>query len=117
MNRALIQKGIGVALIVSGLVLLALKISSMSEAQQSWDSWASPESGTMWFIGSLVLELLFLISRFSLGYFTYLGKHVGPWFFYPLAVLTAVSGVTGIVLVAAVLVLRFWQGGVHAAKT
>ena len=117
MNRALIQKGIGAALILSGLVLLALKISSTSEAQQSWDSWASPESGGMLFVGVLALELAFLVSRFTLGYFVYQSKNMGPWLFYPLAILTAVSGLSGIVLVAAVLALRFWQGGVHAAKT
>ncbi|MBE7215957.1 hypothetical protein MK852_16185 [Shewanella benthica] len=117
MNRALIQKGIGSALILSGLVLLVLKVSSISDSHQTWDSWASPENGTMWFIGVLVLELVFLASRFILGYFVYLSKNMRPWLIYPLAVLTAVSGLSGIVLVAAVLVLRFWQGGVHTSKT
>jgi len=117
MNRLFIQKGIGAALIFSGLALLVLKVSSIPGAQQSWDSWASPENGTMWFVGVVALELTFLVSRFALGYFVYLGKSTGPWLFYPLAALTAVSGLSGIVLVAAVLVLRFWQGGVHAVKT
>ncbi len=117
MSRALIQKGIGGALMLSGLVLLALKVSSISETQQGWDAWASPGSGTLWFIGVLAVELIFLISRFTLGYFVCQSKNIGPWLFYPLAMLTAISGLAGIVLVAAVLALRFWQGGVHAAKT
>ncbi|ADZ90926.1 hypothetical protein [Marinomonas mediterranea] len=117
MNRVLIQKGIGAALILSGVALLVLKISSASEAQQSWDFWASPESGGMLFVGAVALELVFLVSRFTLGYFVYQCKNMGPWLFYPLALLTSVSGLSGIVLVAAVLALRFWQGRVHASKT
>jgi len=117
MNRALIQKGIGGALVLSGVVLFVLKVSSTSEARQGWDSWASPESGVMWFVGVLALEVAFLVSRFVLGYFVFQSKNMGPWLFYPLAILNAVSGLSGIVLVAAVLVIRFWQGGVHAVKT
>jgi hypothetical protein len=67
--------------------------------------------------GVLAVELALLVSRFTLGYFVYKNANMGPWLFYPLAILTAVSGLSGIVLVAAVLALRFWQGGVHAAKT
>jgi hypothetical protein len=117
MNRASIEKGIGAALILSGLVLLILKVSSISQAQQSWDNWASPESGAMWFIGAVVAELTFLAARFTLGYFVYQSKISRAWLFYPLAVLTAVSGLSGIILVAAALALRFLQGEAHAAKT
>ncbi|WP_157035570.1 hypothetical protein [Marinobacter psychrophilus] len=117
MNRAMIQKGIGGVLILIGLVLLVLKVSSISETQQGWETWASPGNGALWFTGVLAVELTFLISRFTLGYFVYQSKNIGPWLFYPLAILTTISGLSGIILVTAVLALRFWQGGVHAAKT
>jgi small-conductance mechanosensitive channel len=117
MNRALLQKGIGLALILSGVILLALKIMSLPEAKESWDAWASPNSGTLLFIGALVAESLFLVARFFLGYFHLKSKYLGPRVFYPLVVLVALSGLSGIILVVASVALRFGQGQVYAAKT
>ncbi len=117
MNRALVQKGIGLALVLSGVVLLALKITSLSDAKESWDAWASPNSGTLLFVGVLAAELLFLASRFFLGYVHLKNKHLGPWSFYPLVVFVALSGLSGIILGVASLAIRFWQGQGHAAKT
>lgn len=111
------QKIIGGTLIFSGVVLLILQVISFSEARESWGVWASPESGAMWFAGALVLELVFLLSRFALGYLVFLNGRITPWLFYPLGALTAVSGLSGIVLVLAALALRFWQGGAYVAKT
>ncbi|HEY7886071.1 MAG TPA: hypothetical protein VIC08_14095 [Cellvibrionaceae bacterium] len=116
MSRALTYKIIGAALILSGLILLVLKASNISAAQQSWDSWASPESGTLWFVGALAVELAFLGARFALGYFVYLRKSVRPVLFYPLVVLTALSGLSGALLAAPVLIFRFWNGGLPEAK-
>jgi len=117
MNRAIIKKGIGIALIISGLILLALKVSSLGEAREGWNAWASPDSGFLWFLGALTLELVLLGCRLMLGYLLYSGKNISTWSFYPLAVLTAVSGLSGIILVIATLVMRFWPGGSHAAET
>ena len=117
MNRALIQKVIGLALVLSGVVLLALKITNIPDAKESWDAWASPNSGTFLFIGVLAAELLFLAARFFLGYIHFKSKHLGPWSFYPLVVFVALSGLSGIILGAASIAIRFWQGQGHAAKT
>ena len=117
MNRALIQRGLGVALILSGLVLLVLKVLSIPEARQSWDSWAAPDSGTALFIGALAFESVLLAGRFALGYCIYSNKHLGPWLFYALAVLVAISGVTGIILAAACIAIRLSSNPGHAVKT
>ncbi len=114
MNRVLVQRGIGVALILSGLVLLTLKIISIPESIETANSWAAPESGTAWFIGFLLIELLLLAARFALGYLVYVNQQISPWFFYPSAVLIGVSGLSGIILAASVIVLRFLQGRTHA---
>jgi hypothetical protein len=117
MNRELIQKLIGGALVLSGVVLLVLKVLSISEARESWAAWASPEGGMIWFIGALVLELVFLLARFILGYLVFLNGRIKPWLFYPLAAITALSGLSGAALVLAALALRWWRGGSYAAKT
>jgi small-conductance mechanosensitive channel len=117
MNRALVQKLIGLALILSGVVLLALKITSIPEAKENWGAWASQSSGTFLFIGVLAAELLFLAARFLLGYVCLTGKWLGPRGFYPLIVLVALSGLSGIILGVASLAIRFWQGQGYAAKT
>ncbi|WP_147336800.1 hypothetical protein [Pseudomonas abyssi] len=117
MNLALVQKGIGLALVLSGAVLLALKITSIPETKESWDAWASPNSGTFLFIGALAAELLFLAARFFLGYVHLKSKHLGPWGFYPLIVFVALSGLSGIILGVASLAIRIWQGQGYAAKT
>lgn len=117
MNRALAQKGIGLALVLSGVVLLALKITSIPEAKESWDALASPNNGTFLFIGALAAELLLIGARFFLGYVHLMGKHLNPWSFYPLVVFVALSGLSGIILGVASLAIRFWQGQGHAAKT
>ena len=117
MNRVLIHRSVGAALILSGLIIFVLKALSFSDAQKNWDFWASPDSGAIWFVGIVILETVFLVSRITLGYLVYLRKNIGTSLFYPLAVITSVSGLSGILLVVVVLVLRFLQGGVHAAKT
>lgn len=117
MNRAKIKKGIGVALIISGLILLVLKVSRLGEALEGWNAWASPDSGFLWFLGALTLELVLLGCRLMLGYLLYSGKSISAWSFYPLAVLTAVNGLSGIILVIATLIMRFWPRGSHAAET
>lgn len=117
MNRELIQQVIGGALVLSGVMLLILKVLSISEAREGWAAWASPESGTMWFIGALVLELVFLSVRFLLGYLLFLNGRIKPWVFYPLAAITALSGLSGAVLVLAALAVRWWRGGSYAEKT
>lgn len=76
MNRELIQKLIGGALVLSGVVLLVLKVLSISEARESWAAWASPESGMIWLVGALVLELVFLLARFILGYLVFLSGRI-----------------------------------------
>ena len=110
------QKLIGGALVVSGVVLLVLKVLSIPETRQSWAAWAQPESGLMLFVGSLLIELIFLISRFALGYLLFLNRRIRPWFFYPLAAITALSGLSGVVLVIAVLALRLWPRGSYVAE-
>ena len=117
MNRAFVKKGIGLALVLSGAVLLALKITSLPEAKESWSAWASPNTGTFLFIGVLATELLFLAARFFLGYVHLKSKDLGPWGFYPLVVFVALSGMSGIILGVASLVIRFCQGQGHAEKT
>lgn len=117
MDRALIQKGLGIALILSGLVLLVLKLLSVPEAQQSWDTWAAPDSGTSLFIVALVAESVLLAARFALGFFVYLNIQLGPWLFYTLAVLVAISSITGIILVLVCVLFRFLQGQDHAKET
>ncbi|MBB3170214.1 hypothetical protein [Simiduia aestuariiviva] len=102
---------------ISVLILLALKLSSLPEARQVADSWAYPESGTLWFLGGLAVELMLLVARFILGYFVYIGRHASPWVFYPLVVLVAVSGFSGLALSVAALALRLWQGAHCAVKT
>jgi small-conductance mechanosensitive channel len=117
MNRALAQKVIGLALVLSGVVLLVLQITSIPEAKKNWEAWASPSSGTFFFIEVLAAELLFLAARFFLGYVHLTGKHLAPRSFYPLVVFVALSGLSGAVLGVASLAIRFWQGQGHAAKT
>ena len=117
MNRTLAQKVIGLALVLSGLVLLALKITSIPEAKENLDAWAYPGSGTLLFIGVLATELLLLSARFFLGYVHLTGRHLGPWSFYPLVVFIALSGLSGIILGAASVAIRFWQGQGQVAKT
>ena len=109
MNRTLVHKVIGQALILSGAVLLALKIMNISEAKESWDAWASPTSGTVFFIGALTAELLFLAARFFLGYVHLKNKDLGPWVFYPLLLFVLLSGLSGIILALASLAILFWQ--------
>lgn len=116
MNRELIQQLIGGALLLSGFVLLVLKVLSIPEARESWAAWASPESGTMWFIGTLFLELIFILSRFVLGYLVFLNRRIRPWLFYPHAAITAVSGLSGMALVLAALALRWWPGSSYATE-
>ncbi|SER23251.1 hypothetical protein SAMN05421690_101378 [Nitrosomonas sp. Nm51] len=113
----MIKKGIGVALIISGLILLVLKVLNLGEARESWNAWASPDSGFLWLLGALTLELVLLSCRLMLGYLLYRGKNISVWSFYPLAVLTALSGLSGIVLVIATLIMRFWPRGSHAVET
>lgn len=117
MNRKLIQNLIGGALVLSGIVLLILKVLSISEAREGWAAWAAPESGTVWFIGALVLELVFLLARFLLGYLVFLSGRINPWAFYPLSVITSLSGPSGAALVLAALAVRWWRGGSYLAKT
>lgn len=116
MNRELIQRLIGGALVLSGVVLFVLKVLSIPEARESWAAWASPESGMMWFVGALFLDLIFLLSRLALGYLVFLDRRIRPWLFYPLAAITAISGLSGLALVLAAVVLRWWPGGSYAAK-
>lgn len=116
MNRELIQQLIGGALVVSGFVLLVLKVLSISEIRESWDAWASPEIGTIWFIGALVLELVFLLARLLLGYLVFLNGRIKPWLFYSLAALTALSGLSGAALVLSALALSWWRGSSYAEK-
>lgn len=111
------QKGVGLALILSGVMLLALKIMSLPEAKESWNAWADPSSGTSLLIVMLLAESLFLAARFFLGYILFKSMHLQSWAFYPLVVLLALSGLSGIVLGVACLAIRFWQGQGHAAKT
>lgn len=117
MNRKLVQKGIGLALVLSGVVLLALKITSIPVAKESWGAWASPSSGTFFFIGALTAESLLLAARFFLGYVHLKGKQLGPLGFYPLVVFVALSGVSGVILGLASLATRFWRGQSQAPKT
>ena len=117
MSRAFIQKGIGLALIISGVVLLILKSMSLPEAKAGWDAWASPGSGTALFAGAFAAELLLIAAQFYLGYLNFRNRCLSPWGFYPLTMLVAVSGVQGIVLAAACLAIRLWPGQGHAAKT
>ena len=117
MNRRLVKKGVGLALVLSGVVLLALKITSIPVAKESWDAWASPSSGTSFFIGALTAESLLLAARFFLGYVHLKGKQLGPLGFYPLVVFVALSGVSGVILGLASLATRFWRGQSHAPKT
>ncbi len=111
------QKFIGGALVVSGVVLSVLAVLSIPETRQSWASWAQPEGGVMWFVGALFLELIFLLSRFVLGYLLFLNRRIRPWLFYPLAGITALSGLSGVVLVLAVLALRWWPRGSYVAES
>jgi len=113
----MIKKGIGVALIISGLILLVLKVLNLGEAREGWNAWASPDSGFLWFLGALTFELVLLGCRLMLGYLLYSGKNISVWSFYPLAVLTALSGLSGIVLVITTLIMRFWPRGSHASET
>lgn len=117
MSRARIQEGTGLLLILSGIVILILNIMSISEAKESWDAWAYPNSGTYLFIGAMVAEVIFLSSRFFLGYAHFKSKQLGPWVFYPLVVLVALSGLSGIVLGVACLSIRFWQRQSYAPNT
>lgn len=101
---------------VSGVVLLVLKVLSIPEARQSWAVWAQPESGMMWFVGASLLELIFLLSRFVLGYLLFLNRSIRAWLFYPLAAITALSGISGVALVLAALALRWWSRGSYATE-
>lgn len=98
-------------------MLLVLKVLSIPEARQGWDSWAAPDSGTALFIGALTFESVLLAGRFTLGYCIYSNKHLGPWLFYALAVLVAISSVTGIILAAACIAVRLSSNQGHAVKT
>lgn len=118
MNRGLIEKGIGLALVLSGIIILVLKAISIPEAKEGWSSFASPNDGTALLAGVLVIELLFLAARFFLGYIHFQNKHLRPWVFYPIVVIVAISGLSGIILAIGCLASRLWQGqGHHVAKT
>lgn len=58
----------------------------------------------------LTAELFLLAARFFLGYVHFKCKDLGPWAFYPLLVVVALSGRSGIVLAVASLAIRFWKG-------
>ena len=108
MNRLLIGKVVGACLVLSSLLLLVLKAASIPEARQSWAAFAEPNSGTIFFVVAVTLELLLLAARFTLGYFTYLNKKLSLWLFFPLLLLVALNDLSGIVLASACLILRFW---------
>jgi hypothetical protein len=65
----------------------------------------------------LFAESVLLAARFTLGYFIYSNKQLGPWLFYALAVLVAISSFTGIILAIACLVVRFLPGQDSAKET
>jgi len=111
------QKGVGVALIASGILLLILKLSDLPEARESWEAWASPKSGAPWFVGALAVEAVLLASRIALGYFVYLGRAIRPWAFFLLVLLTAANGLSGIALAIAALALQYWPRSAHEAET
>ncbi len=111
------QKGVGVALIASGILLLILKLSNVPEARESWEAWASPQSGMPWFVGILAVEAVLLASRIALGYFVYLGKAIRPWAFFLMAFLTAANGLSGLALAVAALALQYWPARAHEAET
>lgn len=106
MSRLIIRKGIGLTLIASSIVILVLKLSNISQARDSINAWALPEDSALIFIAVLIFELVMLVSRFTLGYFIYQSNNIKPWVLYPLAVLTIISGLTGVALVFTFLVLR-----------
>ena len=116
MNRTTIKKLIAVGLIVSGLILLILKIYNLPSAYKSWETFAEPHAAFPYFAAAVALEILFLAARFTLGYMVYIGKNITGWLFYPLSVFTAFGGLTGVLLVVALLVERYWPLQEHANK-
>jgi hypothetical protein len=117
MNQQLVQKSIGIALILSAIILLVLKLLSLSGAGINIDAWANPENSTLWLIGIVIVELIFIVSRFVLGYVIFKSIRVSVFVFYPLVITTAISGLSGLVLGLVVLYLRLWQSWSNAKKT
>jgi hypothetical protein len=109
MTISLLKKILGTMLILSGLVLALLKLSSLPEARGAADAWAYPESGLLWFIAGLAIEFMFLLARFILGYFVYTAKPISSWAFYLLAVMVSLSGLTGMVLGLALVLLAIFS--------
>ena len=122
MNKELIFKILGLALILSACMLAVIKVSSIPDAHYQINAWLQPDEGSndALFIlsGVLLFELVLLVSRFVLGYCLYCKKSLNNWQFYPLVILVCISGFyfTGIILSLAAIVLRQYQ--VHnEAKT
>lgn len=114
MNRDVISKIIGIALIASAIILLLLKLESIPNAYNSMEAWLSPdgEPNTIYLIlsGILAFEVLLLAGRSLLGYFLFVGKKLNVVAFYTLVSVVAISGISGIVFSLSVVILRHYRG-------
>ncbi len=117
MKQVFIEKAAGAFLILSELIVIIPKILSVPEALESASSWAAPDDGTLWFIGLLSLEIIWLSARFALGLSLLLQRPLKPWLFYLLLLILGSSGLTGLIISVALMIMRFWYGRLYSVKT
>ena len=117
MKPVYLEKMAGAALILSELIVFIHKVMSIPEALESANSWAAPDDGTLWFIGLITLEIIWLTARLALGLSLLLQRPLKPWLFYLLLLIVGTSGLTGLIISVALMIMRFWYGRLYSVKT
>lgn len=97
---------LGAAFILSGLIVLAVKIAGLPELQAQWQQWAAPESGTGMLVAHIIFDAILLGARLLLGIWLLNDRRIDLVVFYPLALLAALGGVSASALVALAIIHR-----------
>jgi hypothetical protein len=114
MNKLILNKVIGFCLLLTAIALFILKFISLPELLNSSEGFLSTNSNyeqTIFVVFILFFELIFLISRFVLGYYLVLNKELRNWQFYLLIILVGLSGfyLTGVILSLLALFVRSFK--------
>ena len=114
MKQFWIEKALGLYLAVTGLYLLGLTAVNLPELIESARSWAFPEDETIWVVGLLLINIIWISARLILGFCLIFNKTVKSWVFYPLLFAVGLSSLMGFLILILIVVIRLKFGRLHS---
>ena len=114
MKQIWIEKALGLYFAISGFYLLGITAVNLPEVIESARSWAFPEDETIWVVGLLLINIIWISARLILGFCLISNKAVKSWVFYPLLVIVGLSSLMGFLILILIIVIRLKFGRLHS---